>query len=304
MLYLTCSWAIFQRLTGFPLDSVGNPLLDPKTRKPVNQLLFSPPDVMPRRRPSYGVRIPEPVAGYDVIQDLSTKSPNGARLFEKGFKRQAFRQVPVFIEGIKGRPWESVWPCVVVRWVDEQPRATENHYYDPFEGPDENSPHMSIYNGDGEVIAGGRTQRYRRPHPNGVDMLFDIRIYSKHIIEVGLIVEAVKRLFPQKTAIEIEQADGTTHTCDMLLDRQSVEDATGGVEGAGKTLENERYMCRVLRYRIEAYEDNTQNAFGSEAITYQSVVLNRVVEVQATQSILATQPVNLDAIDIAPEEDT
>lgn len=294
MLFLASDLAIFRRLVGYPLDSSGLPKMDPVTGLPANRLLPKYPEK--NRRPSYGVRIPVYKAPYDGSHQLSSKNANSVRLFEAGFEPFAFRQIPVFYEGLEGRKWEDIWPCVTFRLSDFDQRAENFVYHDPFEagvGSD-----TSIVNKSGQVVGVGKPTIHSRPHPEMWNLEYTISVYSKSPIEFSLINEAIMGLFPQRSALEIEQMDGSIIANDFLLIR-SQDSSQRRDQAVPLSLEGDQsaYYAHSFVYRLEGFLDNTRNRFGIADTTEHSTILVRVLEIADLQDKLIEDPVYLNALE-------
>jgi len=303
MFPLEVDWAIYKRLVGFPLDSSGRPRLDPATGLPVNREVIGPPDLNPYERiydeatgefttvyprlPSYGVRIPL-VKGPRAPQGITTFNPDGLPLFDK-LERNAFKQVPVFDQNITGRKIEDIWPCVTFRWsgLDFDPRVFV--YHDPFGAPDTSSPPYSVLNRDGAVVQSGFEKNIVRPHPESWPMTYVITAFAKSEIELGLICSQIVRLFPGRGALNVEFADGTVHPCDMLLQRTETLDEGGDQVLMTRGGEEQRGFVRAFVYTVEAYTDNTVNAYGSDDIRKVTAIKERILELDSVMGGLATK---------------
>lgn len=300
MIFLACEWAIFQRLVGWPVDSHGKPKVNSTTNRPDNSLLIGPPETNGARLPSYGVRIPMLKAPYDTSHPLSSKTPDAVRLFDKGMDAAASRQIPVFFEGIDGRQWESIWPCVTFRLSDMDQRKNTYIYFDSFEtGVGED---VEIENKAGETVQEGSPDAVIRPHPESWDLEYTFTVYSKNSVEFGLIIECLTRLFPQRGAIEIEQMDGTKIVLDMLLTTtvdvsQKKSDKTFTLLG-----DQTEYYARAFTYRIEAYADNTANKFGVNDSFTVPLILERMVNLHQIQSVSFEKVQDLNDLELQPIE--
>ena len=303
MFILEVDWAIYKRLTGYPLDSSGRPRIDPATGAPTNRERIGPPDLNPYEKlynedtgeftpvlpklPSYGIRIPM-MKGSRAPQGITSFNPDGLPLFDK-FERNAFRQVPVFDENITGRKIEDIWPCVTFRWngIDFDQRVFV--YHDPFGQQDTASDPVQVTNRNGDVVLEGFAKNLVRPHPESWPMTYVITAYSKSRIELGLICNEIIRLFPARGAVNVEMADGTVHPCDMLLQRTETLDEGGDQILMTRGDDEQRGFVRAFIYSVESYVDNTVNAYGTDDIRKVVAVRERILELDSLMGELATK---------------
>jgi hypothetical protein len=276
MIFLAADLAIFERLTGAPLDSKGRPKVD-SAGVPVNRNVIGPPKR--GMLPSYGIVLPMAKHPNDQLNTLTTNDPDAVRLFEKGYDPAGFRQVPIFDENLEARQWADVWPCVTFRWRGHDFDESTFIYSDPF----------APFNPRGvPVTVNGETQvktRLVRPQPMGWKLEYTITAYAKSRMELGMICEQIQRLFPPRGALVMKQMDGTEITCDMLLQR-TVNLDLQGADGALKSMgaQEQSYLARGYVFEIEAYDDNTANRFGSRDIYSTQVVTERVLELKTLQA--------------------
>lgn len=291
MLSLSVDLAIFQRLTGAPLDNQGRPVLD-ASGVPVNRSLINPPS-LGGTGPSYGIRIPVAKDPRQVF-DLKTSSPGTMQLFDRGFYRDQYRQVPVFWEGTGGRDWEDIWPCVVFSQTGE---SNPDHYiyYDDIEAWDPSTPEYIDEEGNE-----GRGGIFTSPHPEQSIFNYAIKVYAKNRVELSLIEDQVKRLFPQKGAIVVDRADGSQAAFDMI--RYLIDDLSPRPgDKARALLGDQRFYGKAFSYRIEAYADHTVRGFGDQFSQQREVtILGRVQELVDTQNALAVQSGEIQDVTLKP----
>lgn len=307
-------WAIYKRLTGYPLDSEGRPRLD-ANGVPVNREVVGPPRLYAHDRvwdsvtqtfttrapmlPSYGIRVPI-ILGNTPMTGVSTRRP--AFRPHSGYNPSSFRPVPVFDVNVTGRDWEQVWPCVTFEWAGLYLQQW-NVYHDPFRADDTTSPAVELTNRNGDVVDSG-TKRIRvRPHPESHTALYTIRVRSRVLVEAEWMAADLLRLFPEKGVLVVTFADGSTHPCDMILER--MENLDGPQVGSG--LERSRNVERQFVYRIEAYEDNTVGEYGvqgsaSEPRTTVSVVEAILQLEEASAGAIHTPSADMTQFQY-PEED-
>lgn len=277
--------AIFERLVGAPLDKDGRPQTDSKGI-PINRLIVPPPLTLAaeegERWPSYGVRIPELTRTRDTKRTFSTKNSKNVNLND--FSTKAWRNVPVFGESIDGADYQDIWPVVTFYWMDEQFNSSIYMYADPIREDDRTSPTMQIVDVDGNVLHSGPARYKLRAHPEPVDLIYAIRVWSKDMVELRALCEAVKRLFPARGVLEVEQWNGSKVPYDML--QESAENFDYGGLNVSESEEGEQHgFSRAFVYRIEAYQDNT---IDSQAVWAEDTVRVRVLELAQMQETLAT----------------
>lgn len=297
MQYLESDLAIYKRLVGYPLDNEGRPVLD-ASGIPMNRCVSGPPNqarfaslpgavgqqALPNSWPSWGIRIPYAKQPYELKQFLSRNDPQAVRTIAESFQQNAFRQIPVFDENLDGRAWANVWPCVTFRLQQDKPQASTFVFADPFTTPVGDT--VNITNQFGEVIQTGQSQLQMRQHPDSYDLYYMIRAWSKNRIELGLIVNAIKYLFPMKSSIEVTFADGSAHVCDMLMEDIVNLDFGGDELSMQFAPEEQRYYSRGLVYRIEGYFDNTINAYGTNDVYDLNLIFSRIMELATIQNQL------------------
>lgn len=292
MMFLELEWALYKVLTGYPLDGKGRPQVDGKGI-PVNRSAFGV--ASSGRKPSYGIRIPQTVAGFDARRGLSSQDPEALRLFKKGFSPNTFRQIPVIDENIEGVRFTDIWPCVTFR----QEGFTFNPatYYtgdDLIQRPEPGSPTVTLTNAAGDLIATGYESYVQRPHPEAFDVSYTITVHAKNRIDRDLISQQILYLLPARTALEVEYQDGTTHVCDMLLSDSATFDFAANELEVSVSGDEQRYYTRAFSYLIEGYFDNSTNEFGVNDITRFPAITQRLFELANIQNVLVEERYNPD----------
>jgi hypothetical protein len=279
--YLAVDLSIYMRLVGYPIESDGHPKLDSKGI-PVNRLLVGPPNSPEGRErlPSYGLRIP------NLKDGRTTSGPKGGGMpyMLRDISKDTFKQIPVWPVNVKGMPPENKWPCVTFHWHDEEFNSQTYIYDDPFRTDAPTAPTVEVVNRNGEVIASGKSRVRFRPHPDEYDLTYVIRVWSKDAVELRLICAAVKKLFPARGVLEVEQSDGSVHPCDMMQ-QGFVNLDEGGDFNVNATVQsgNQRGYSRAFLYKIEAYQDNTTDV---DQIWEERVVIGRILEIATAQDEL------------------
>jgi len=279
---LAIDLAIFERLTGAPLDSKGYPQLD-KNRIPTNRSVIGPPnslgpdalkaetdegaDLIANLFPSYGIRIPVQKKGQEISGGLSTQNPQALKLFEDGWKNHAFRQVPIFNRNIEGRKFEDVWPCIVFYWSDMDFDESTFVFDDPFCGPTADSAEQQVQQPDGTIVTGNAPLTQWRSHPDPWSPQYTIRTYSKNLFETLWMVRGIQQLFRPRGGLIVKQADGTDLVVDMLYDSFQNMDVGTYDLASSESPKEQSYYSRAFTYTIEGYLDNTipegsENGFG------------------------------------------
>lgn len=290
MLSLAVDLAIFRRLVGWPLDSQARPVVDSVTKIPVNRLLPGPPRLNGEFQPSYGVRLSS--ARFDLKKfDLKSSSPDAVKVYEAGFYPNSFTQVPVFWEGTNGRDWESIFPCVIFSETGMMP-SDIFVAYDDIVVPDPAAGTNTLP--DGTVVPAGYLVS---PHPEQRIITYAIKVFAKNRVEMALVCEQVERLFPQRTALLVDRADGSTLPFDMI--RYSEDDLSYRTGDKDRSLAgDERFYGKAYNYKVEAYADFETGAFGDQfSQQHESTILSYVMELVQTQSLLVQ---HLDGETAAP----
>jgi hypothetical protein len=293
--YLAVDLAIFERLVGAPIDGNGNPVLDAKGI-PVNRLLVAPPLSPYGRLPSYGVRIPMLTQPRDTRRAFSSKNGNTIKMND--YSRTAFMKVPVFPESLSGADYQDLWPVVTFYWMDESFNSETYIYADPIEMKDVSAPTEQVVNRNGEVVASGPTRMKYMAHPDAYDLLYVIRVWSKDKIELRLICDSVKKLFPARGVLEVERADGTKAALDMFMEGVDNFDV-GGAEIAETGEGEQRGYSRAFVYRIEAYVDNTVD---TNAMWVEDTVRSRILELTNLQGTLVENVGSVDLLEVGAVE--
>ena len=265
--------ALFERLTGYPLDSQGRAMVHPTTGLPVN------------RHGSYGMRIPTPKETTSNTA-LSTDNPAALRLFGRGFHSNVYTPVPVYMEGPEAVRYENVWPSVSFVESDIIPNAGDPYvYYDPM--VDRVGEATITHPITGEVTR-GTNQIVMRAHPEPFVQMFTIKTYSKDPIERDLLNRALLYALKTKGAISVEQGNGEFRMVDYFLDRTAFFDqgeAFSPRAGTGPT--HDRYLCTAFTYLFETHLDNSVQGFGTlDFEAPQDTILQRVLEIKGTQDRL------------------
>lgn len=269
---------------------------------PINKVFIAAPPLLP----SYGIRLPLAKGPFKAQRGLTSRDPDALRAgsnvpsldpnvviapvnakvqptlpspWDLGFESQSFRQVPVFDENITGRKYDDVYPCVTFRWSDTEYEPRTFIYHDPLATPDLGSPPVNILNRNAQTVESGNANRLVRPHPESWNPIYTITAWAKNEMELAIIAHQIMYLFPGKGAVTIQFQDGSTHTCDMLLQRMQTIDEGNDEVLQTQGSDEQRAFGRQFIYLIEGYLDNTTNAFGVQDVRSVPVVLQRLFEI-------------------------
>lgn len=278
---LAVDLAIFKRLVGAPLDSLGRPEVD-ANQVPVNRLLPGPVRLRGVPQPSYGMRIP--VARYDLKTfDLKSTSPETVKVYADGFYQDVYTQVPVFWEGTNARDWDSVFPSVI---FGNTGTLTSDVYVaaDDIVIPDPAAGTQLLEDGT-EVPSGFIVS----PHPEQQISLYALKVFAKTRSELVLLCAQLERLFPQRTALYVERADGTVLPFDMI--RISEDDLSLRPTDKEKSfMGDERFYGRAYNYKVEGYKDFESSGFGDQfSQQREATILSYVMALVDAQTPLLVQ---------------
>lgn len=301
MLFVETDFAIYKRLVGYPVDDKGRPMVD-TLGVPTNREVIGPPnynfDGSPPLLPSYGIRLPTMPAPHRAQRGLTSRDPDAVRQFLAGFDPLSFRQVPVFDQNISGRKVDDLWPCVTFRLNGARFDPSVHVYDDPFMVPDPSSASVTIMNQWGDTIDTGRVGALIRPHPESYVATYVITGHSKNLTEMNLILGQILYLFPARGGLTITLQDGSTHTCDMLLQR--IVNLKGDEEALlTLDLDEEREQSWACIYEVETYLDNSTNQFGVQDIYARPVVVQRILELDDIQGRMIEQPYDMNTRETA-----
>lgn len=273
-------FAIFRRLTGYPLDSQGRPLVDDKG--------------LPQNRDGkFGLRIPAKKSTTSgPISPQGTATPEAWRFGTRGYEPNNYVQVPVHAEGIDTKRWETVFPSASFTISDVQPGG-DPYIYDPHDGEDgigQDSGTATVTNPVTGYTMAVPDHRTVRANPEPWDVYVTVSLYARDIFQMAHLERALLVLFPQKGAIDVEQLDGTFRTLDCFFVRYSVMDQGepyDPVEGVGP--QGDSFVKRAYTWKIETSLDNSVSGFGTYDFVTQQMILQRIVDLETMQQKLIEQ---------------
>ena len=195
-------------------------------------------------------------------------------------------KVPIFDYDKMGYQHEHIYPSIAFMCVDLEPRF-EDYIY-PEVNFNQNDGNISggdeyqfpVRGSEDEVIDNGtlygtpttpqdlgRAPRMvlRRRVEEPWNYMFDIRVYSTDDVLTAHLVRYIQTVLPVRHYIRVSRLDGSFKDLDIFFNGYSKLDNRKAV------LENPGIMreyCRVLRYTVEGYLDNTD----------ESVLTNRIRE--------------------------
>lgn len=276
---LSLTFALFRRLSGYPLDSHGRPQTDPATQRPLNV------------DGKFGMRIPLQLNG-NARTVLGTDNPDAIKLFEKGLAKDAYAQVPVYLRGTENRDWQNIWPCVTYQKVDETQGSMQWTYSDTI--ADHGNGTATIVNPVSGATATEADYYNVRRRGNVFDVWFVFSLWSKNNVEMILLEAAFKRLFDRQGSIIIDTQDGTLFPVNYERKRYQVLDqGNPGDPAAGPGRTEESYFRRDITYAFWLMEDNSVNGFGNYDINREYTILQRILQAQDTLT-RAFQALNLE----------
>lgn len=269
---LALAFAIFRRLTGYPLDAQGRPR---STSMGVPENIDG----------CFGLRIPQrktsPAGTASKI--LSTGAPDALRLYARGFEQHGYVQVPVFFQGVDRRKFAGIYPACFFNYsgLDLGEQYVQDQGNEPTDGIESTSGTRTI------VSSPTGTERevpdliLKRKHPNHWNVEMSISLESRDPIELMMLDAALLRIFPRFGGIKVERADGTSAHIDFWWSRYAVMDQGEAFNPAvGEGAEVDAALRRTHTYVFETWLDNSVNGFGSYDIVEAETVLQRILELQ------------------------
>lgn len=297
MSYLAIDLAIWERLVGAPLDDKGRPVVD-ENNVPVNRLvpgwINTEPNeaeeaagiVGPPPRPSYGVRIPMMLssqAQHRMSYSLPNTSMNAQRppRVTTDFAPHNYLHVPVYPQNIEGIDLAQVWPAVTFYWMDTYIVPELSPYGDYGYYPAVNAADVAL-NIPGEEPIVGKDRLVYIPTGDAFTSVMAIRVYSKYDHEIKLICDCIHRIFPTRTSLFVERADGSTVAFAMSL--VGVDNLDRFNINIPKTIHRDREFSRAFVYEVSGTIDNTMmlndGGFGQTVGQEDNVILERWLEMQ------------------------
>lgn len=286
--YLAVDLALYERLVGFPLDSMGRPKTDERG-VPVNRLIHAHP-MMPvdfaerpgHKLPSYGIRVPMLQPGKDKFNTPDTFNQKPYRPY-KDWKYKETKPVPVYHFGLEGVKWPEVWPCVTFAMTDEEFNPSTFIYSDPYIGPSDKSPTVSVQSLHGQTFSGPDHKTFS-PVADEYDLTYSIRIWSKTMTELRHISACLKEIFPARCGLDVEQPDRRdilTYDMELINIVQVNEGGRFGSVDRSLSESSEALYSTVFQYKIEGYDVSPLNLLEWEERTIQCRLFE-LANIQAT----------------------
>jgi hypothetical protein len=240
--------AVFEKLTGFPFDAGGRPVIDPVTRRPVN------------RHRSWGMRFPTPKFSNSKTAP-STDNPSGLRMWDRGYNRNLHTPVVVYMEGSDAKRYEDVFPSL--SFVESDIMVGKDPYL--FDDPIGYTEGMAVITNPatGYTEEGPGELHYRK-HPTPWDVIYTFRLYSRDPVEIQWLERCFLDMWGTKGSISVERADGTLQGVDYELERVAFFDQGemfNPKTGIGDS--EDRHLSRAFTIKFETYLDNTVQGFGT-----------------------------------------
>lgn len=282
--------AIFEKMTGFPFDQGGRPVLDPTTRKPSN------------RHKSWGMRYPTPINAVSKTAP-STDNPAGLRLWSRGYHQNLYTPVPVYMEGADAKRYQDVFPSVSFVESDILTGGDPYLYFDPI-GYTQGSDIISVP--ETGYTEEGPAELIQRKHPDPWDVVYTFRIYSTDPIEIQWLERCFLDMWGPKGAILVERANGEFDGVDYVMERVAFFDQGemfNPKAGIGPT--EERHLSRAFTIRFETHMDNSVQGFGTNDFEDPiPSILERIMEIKDVQGRWTEGELSLERFlpDPQPEE--
>lgn len=267
-------FAIFRRLTGLPLDSSGRPLMRDGVLANIEQ--------------SPGLRIPTinsaRLSGGKVGM-VSTMAPAGAgSSVQAAFDQNSYRQIPVFIDGLDNRAWESVYPSCSVSYADVRPGDDGNYFSLSGDSGNldtaETGSVQAVDPDTGEVLGTTPDTVTVRPHPRPYVLEIVFTLQATNLIEMMMLERAFLALWDGKLGLLLHQFNGQEIRADyqfsryIVMDQGEPYDPQKGVEGTGPAA-----LKRGFVFTFETWLDNSVRGFNLYEMTELSTVLESYLEV-------------------------
>lgn len=220
------------------------------------------------KHPKYVAPLPDLPKEWDfespdnsVGVEIPAKLP--IALKPSAYTRVSTVDVPIYFFDNEGARFEKIYPSFSYEILDVPPRYNEYIYMSPsYKGDryqiDQESPQAQLYDTDGTDLGVSKRLALVRDVEQPIDIIFEIRAYSKDPILSALMVEYIYKHFQPRDFIRVMQKDGTHRSWDMFFKtyhdmdkREAVRSGTPGVE---------REYCKVWTYSVEGYMDNTDEA--------------------------------------------
>lgn len=254
MSLLAVDRAIRARLRGEPVDSTG------------------------RSKNGTGVLIP-------VLKNeskTSSQGKNGNWSVEfTGMKRQ----VPIFRYKDDGEEWKNIRPCVVYRRIG----FVRNDEQSPFRTGDEYGTageNRTVVDRAGRTVATGKQYNTVIAKADSYNYQYQFDIWAESQTERDLILEALIKVFPAHGYLDYTQRDGSTLRVDMVQEDVSDVETPIGEE------EDREAVHTVLTYRVEAFEDHTQEVTRIPAVT--DATLETVDSTDSTETSISVRTSKLN----------
>lgn len=243
--------AIFEKLTGAPLDSSGVPL-----RSPDGELL--------NRQKSLGLRVPAPAHPADG-RVLSTRFP-WLGLFSEGYQQHSNVPVRCQFAGIQGTDWDDVFPSCSFNVLDYAPaEVLFNHE------AESHSVAQGDYNDpDGVPV------RDLRPAAGRWNITVVFTLRARDPFELALLCHNFRDLWNVHGSVFMRTSDGGEVPAPYEFLRYSAMDG-GEFMNAERTTDGHSPRQAHLTYEFRGVPvDNASNGYGSDSV-YTTELIQQVL---------------------------
>lgn len=275
--------AIFEKLTGYPFDSEGRPMLNSETQEPAN------------RHNSRGMRIPTPI-DPSTRGVLSTDHPSAIRLWGEGYAREATTHVKVFHYGVNSSDWRETLPSVSFQPTDLQVGGLP--YYSPTDHVREPTGDISeSFNPATGTVLYGPTRRTKRTNPEPFTLYYAITLRAAFPTELEWLERCLLKLFGAKGMILVERSNNDYGPVNYSLERVAFIDRGEGYNvNANQGPTEDRSLMRVYTYAFQTSLDNFVPGWLTDEIPSENTILHRILEITNLQTKLSTGRLDLETL--------
>lgn len=263
-------YAIFRRLTGLPYDNHGMPAKNDA-------------GVLLNLEGSAGLRIPmidsKKLAGKRGLLSAGTPSGN-----VRSFYQNSYRQVPIFVDGLDNREWESIYPCCSISYSDVRP-GEDGAYFsqtgDRGNIATSTAGLVTVTDPDtGEVLGEAPEVLRVRPHPRPYVVEIVFTLYATNLIEMMMLERAFLAMWDGRVGLLLHQFDGKEIRSDyefgryIVMDQGEPYDPQKGLEGTGPAA-----LKRGFAFTFETWLDNSVDGYNTNQHTDLETILESYLEV-------------------------
>lgn len=181
--------------------------------------------------------------------------------------------VPIHYFDMSGHTYELAYPSFAFEIVDYSPRYEEYLFDDGAYGAEAYSIPVSGSTAtvldNGEDIGMYPRMVKKRAIEQPVNILFEVRAYSKDPIQSALMVNYVYSIFPPRYFMRVPMQDGSYRSWDAFFENFQDLDRREAVRSAQPGIIRE--YAKVWTYRVEGYFDNTDTAIFSNLVQKRNI---------------------------------